>query len=145
LKGSTSVIKHTRSPVWNETISFIDFYPPMWNRVRVHLISRSKLSSRILAEHCIPIEQISIFSETSGKKYLNQCSNFLFFLPSESPPDFGPAFIHMYSDTRVYQGRVLISIRTDILQDISIDKSKFRKVEVVEDESQNIGVINNLV
>ncbi|XP_014369899.2 otoferlin-like [Papilio machaon] len=119
MTGSTSVKKNTYSPVWNEQIVFTDMFPPLCQRIKIQLRDNDPVHPNIIGTHFIDLKTIS----NDGEKG---------FLPT-----FGPAYVYMYGSTRdysiidqhanlnkgmgegvSYRARVLISIRTEIMDSI---------------------------
>jgi hypothetical protein len=52
-------MKDTRSPVWNEELIFYDYYPPLWQGMRVELRDSDLLHSNLIATHLLDLSTIS--------------------------------------------------------------------------------------
>ncbi|KAG7313636.1 hypothetical protein JYU34_000794 [Plutella xylostella] len=119
MTGSTSVKKNCYAPVWNEQIVFTEMFPPLCQRIKIQLRDNHPVHPNIIGTHFIDLKSISCDGEKG-------------FLPT-----FGPAFVYMYGSTREYslldqhsslntgmgegvsyRARVLISIRTEIMDNI---------------------------
>ncbi|XP_052775587.1 otoferlin-like isoform X2 [Mya arenaria] len=115
-KGRTSVKKGAYEPVWNEQLVFSEMFPPLCRRIKIQLRDSHKVNDDIIGTHYIDLAKI----ENEGEKG---------FVPT-----FGPSWVNLYGSTRdyslldehthlndglgegvSYRGRVLVAIRTDIL------------------------------
>ncbi|CAM1319906.1 FER1L6 (predicted) [Pycnogonum litorale] len=114
--GKTSVKKNSYEPVWNEQIVFTEMFPPLCQRIKIQIKDHNSVNQGVIGTHYVDLSAIS----NEGEKG---------FLPT-----LGPCFIHLYGSTRdyslfndnddlndglgegvSYRGRILLSIRTDIL------------------------------
>ncbi|XP_076264991.1 otoferlin-like isoform X1 [Rhynchophorus ferrugineus] len=121
LTGKTSVKKHSYAPVWNEQLVFTEMFPPLCQRIKIQLRDNDPVKPRVIGTHFVDLKTIS----NDGEKG---------FLPT-----FGPSFIHLYGSTRdyslidehsslntglgegvSYRARLLISIRTEISDNIDL-------------------------
>ncbi|XP_035446116.2 otoferlin isoform X5 [Spodoptera frugiperda] len=119
MTGSTSVRKNTYTPVWNEQIVFTEMFPPLCQRIKLQLRDNVPVNPNVIGTHFIDLKTISNDGDRG-------------FLPT-----FGPAYIYMYGSTRdyslldqhaglnmgmgegvSYRGRLLVSIRTEIIDGI---------------------------
>ncbi|KAL4236528.1 C2 domain [Mactra antiquata] len=115
-KGRTSVRKGAYEPVWNEQLVFSEMFPPLCRRIKLQLRDSNKVNDDVIGTHYIDLAKI----ENEGEKG---------FVPT-----FGPSWVNLYGSTRdyslldehthlndglgegvSYRGRVLMSIKTDIL------------------------------
>ncbi|XP_052752524.1 otoferlin-like isoform X2 [Galleria mellonella] len=125
MTGCTSVKKNSYTPVWNEQIVFTEMFPPLCQRIKIQLRDNDPVHPNIIGTHFIDLKTIS----NDGEKG---------FLPT-----FGPAFVHLYGSTRdyslidqhanlnvgmgegvSYRARILISIRTEILDNMECPASE---------------------
>ncbi|XP_075991116.1 otoferlin-like [Anticarsia gemmatalis] len=130
MTGSTSVRKNAYNPVWNEQIVFTEMFPPLCQRIKIQLRDSDPVQPNIIGTHFIDLKSISNDGER-GKGGAG-------FLPT-----FGPAYIYLYGSTRdyslldqhaglnmgmgegvSYRGRILISIRTEIIDSIESPASE---------------------
>ncbi|KAH9636494.1 hypothetical protein HF086_002194 [Spodoptera exigua] len=119
MTGSTSVRKNSYTPVWNEQIVFTEMFPPLCQRIKLQLRDNVPVNPNVIGTHFIDLKTISNDGDRG-------------FLPT-----FGPAYIYMYGSTRdyslldqhaglnmgmgegvSYRGRLLVSIRTEIIDGI---------------------------
>ncbi|XP_050298666.1 otoferlin-like [Anthonomus grandis grandis] len=124
LTGKTSVKKHNYAPVWNEQLVFTEMFPPLCQRVKIQLRDDDPVKPRVIGTHFVDLKTIS----NDGEKG---------FMPT-----FGPSFIHLYGSIRdysiideysnlnsglgegvSYRARLLISIRTEITENIDLTPS----------------------
>ncbi|XP_047477393.1 LOW QUALITY PROTEIN: otoferlin-like [Penaeus chinensis] len=125
LSGRTSVKKNTASPTWNEQIVFTEMFPPLCQRVKIQLRDNDAVNDTVIGTHFLDLTTIS----NDGDKG---------FLPT-----FGPAYVYMYGSTRdgsvmdensalnaglgegiAYRGRVLISVRCQITDQLDVAPSE---------------------
>ncbi|XP_047040376.1 otoferlin-like [Helicoverpa zea] len=124
MTGSTSVRKNSYTPTWNEQIVFTEMFPPLCQRIKIQLRDNDPVHPNVIGTHFIDLKSISNDGERG-------------FLPT-----FGPAYIYMYGSTRdyslldqhaglnmgmgegvSYRGRILISIRTEIIDSLECPAS----------------------
>ncbi|CAB3259049.1 unnamed protein product [Arctia plantaginis] len=125
MTGCTSVRKNVYNPVWNEQIVFTEMFPPLCQRIKIQLRDSDPVHPNTIGTHFIDLKTISNDGERG-------------FLPT-----FGPAYIYLYGSTRdyslldqhaslnmgmgegvSYRGRILISIRTEIIDSIESPASE---------------------
>ncbi|KAL0902706.1 hypothetical protein ABMA27_000522 [Loxostege sticticalis] len=125
MTGCTSVKKNCYTPVWNEQIVFNEMFPPLCQRIKIQLRDNDPVHPNVIGTHFIDLKSISNDGERG-------------FLPT-----FGPAYIYLYGSTRdyslldqhanlnmgmgegvSYRARVLISIRTEIMDTIECPASE---------------------
>ncbi|CAH0402078.1 unnamed protein product [Chilo suppressalis] len=125
MTGCTSVKKNSYTPVWNEQIVFNEMFPPLCQRLKIQLRDNDPVHPNVIGTHFIDLKTISHDGERG-------------FLPT-----FGPAFVYLYGSTRdyslldqhaslnmgmgegvSYRARVLISIRTEITDNIECPASE---------------------
>ncbi|XP_030765645.1 otoferlin-like isoform X2 [Sitophilus oryzae] len=121
LSGKTSVKKHSYAPIWNEQLVFTEMFPPLCQRIKIQLRDDDPVKPTVIGTHFVDLKTIS----NDGEKG---------FLPT-----FGPCFVHLYGSTRdytlidehsslntglgegvSYRARLLISIRTEITDNIDL-------------------------
>ncbi|CAG4962252.1 unnamed protein product [Parnassius apollo] len=117
--GFTSVKKNCYTPMWNEQIVFTEMFPPLCQRIKIQLRDNDPVQPNIIGTHFIDLKTISNDGERG-------------FLPT-----FGPTYVYLYGSTRdyslidqhsnlnkgmgegvSYRARILISIRTEIMDSI---------------------------
>ncbi|RWS11387.1 otoferlin-like protein [Dinothrombium tinctorium] len=124
MKGKTNVCKKTCYPVWNEKISFLEMFPPLFKNVKIQVYDSTTGTDEVIATHILPISKISNNGDDG-------------FLPT-----FGPAFVFLYGAPRdstdddyddlneglqegvAYRGRLLLSISTEIVESVETGKEK---------------------
>ncbi|CAH0716714.1 unnamed protein product, partial [Brenthis ino] len=132
MTGQTSVKKNSYTPVWNEQIVFTEMFPPLCQRIKIQLRDNDPVHPSVIGTHFIDLKTISHDGEKG-------------FLPT-----FGPAYIYLYGSTRdyslldqhanlnmgmgegvSYRARVLVSIRTEIMDSIECPASEVEIEPVV--------------
>ncbi|CAK1588293.1 unnamed protein product [Parnassius mnemosyne] len=125
MTGCTSVMKNCYTPVWNEQIVFTEMFPPLCQRIKIQLRDNDPVHPNVIGTHFIDLKTISNDGERG-------------FLPT-----FGPTYIYLYGSTRdysiidqhsnlntgmgegvSYRARILISIRTEIMDSIECPASE---------------------
>ncbi|XP_071147847.1 otoferlin-like isoform X5 [Mytilus edulis] len=115
--GKTDVQKGFYEPIWNQQIVFTEMFPPLCRRLKIQLRDKNKVNDDVIGTHFLDLAKIS----NEGDKG---------FLPT-----FGPCWINLYGSTRdyslldehthlndglgegvSYRGRLLISMKTEILE-----------------------------
>ncbi|KAK3090409.1 hypothetical protein FSP39_011632 [Pinctada imbricata] len=119
--GKTTVKKGSYEPMWNEQIVFTEMFPPLCRRIKIQLRDSDKVNDVVIGTHFIDISKIS----NDGDKG---------FLPT-----YGPCWVNFYGSTRdysllnehthlndglgegvSYRGRVLLSIRTEVIENLDL-------------------------
>ncbi|XP_068632419.1 otoferlin-like [Battus philenor] len=132
MTGCTSVKKNSYTPVWNEQIVFTEMFPPLCQRIKIQLRDNAPVHPNVIGTHFIDLKSISNDGERG-------------FLPT-----FGPAYVYLYGSTRdysiidqhsnlntgmgegvSYRARVLISIRTEIMDSIDSPASEVEVEPIV--------------
>ncbi|XP_069993363.1 otoferlin-like isoform X1 [Penaeus vannamei] len=140
LSGRTSVKKNTASPTWNEQIVFTEMFPPLCQRVKIQLRDNDAVNDTVIGTHFLDLTTIS----NDGDKG---------FLPT-----FGPAYVYMYGSTRdgsvmdensalnaglgegiAYRGRVLISVRCQITDQLDVAPSEVEVENTLPIQESNYG------
>nr|XP_034839510.1 otoferlin-like [Maniola hyperantus] len=125
MKGCTTVKKNSNTPLWNEQIVFTEMFPPLCQRIKIQLRDDDPVHPNTIGTHFIDLKTISHDGERG-------------FLPT-----FGPSYIFFYGSTRdyslldqhadlnmgmgegvSYRARMLISIRTEIMDTVAIPASQ---------------------
>lgn len=110
----TTVQRNTQNPVWNEQITIAELFPPLCQRVKIQLMTKT-------ATRCGRLDAVKYLSLHSIAN--DQEKGFL--------PTFGPAFIHFYKKDffgDVYVGKVLIALHTQLQHEyLTKPKSFIRK------------------
>lgn len=86
IKGKTSTKKNKYKPVFNEKITFTEFFPPLCKTITIQLKDSDALSDEPIGTHFLDIETIS-----------NKGDSNLGFMPV-----FGPSWVNLYGSTRDY-------------------------------------------
>uniref|UniRef100_T1JBU8 C2 domain-containing protein n=1 Tax=Strigamia maritima TaxID=126957 RepID=T1JBU8_STRMM len=112
------------SVMWNEQVVFTEMFPPLCQRIKIQLRDNDSVNDPVIGTHFIELSKIS----NDGDKG---------FLPT-----FGPAFVYLYGSTRhysifdqhtalndglgegvSYRGRILIAVRTEMLDILDVGTS----------------------
>ncbi|CAH2035369.1 unnamed protein product, partial [Iphiclides podalirius] len=132
MTGCTSIKKNCCTPEWNEQITFSEMFPPLCQRVKIQLRDDDPVHPNVIGTHFIDLKSISNDGERG-------------FLPT-----FGPAYVYLYGSTRdyslidqhsnlnmgmgegvSYRARLLIEIRTEILDNVDCPTSSEVEIDPV--------------
>ncbi|XP_069809267.1 fer-1-like protein 4 [Dendropsophus ebraccatus] len=139
-QGETSVESDTNVPEWNEQISFIELFPPLFRKMKIQILDDAHIGDVALATHFIDLQQISDPSKNAGFN-----------------PTFGPAWVNLYGSPQnytlrdvhkdlneglgegiFYRGRILVAVTLEIFTNNNIQEKKplqavkdaFRKIKI---------------
>ncbi|TSK16233.1 Fer-1-like protein 4 [Bagarius yarrelli] len=114
-QGETSVDSNTKSPVWNEQISFIEQFPPLARRIKVQILDDANIVDVAVATHFLDLQQISNpnrngFNPTFGPSWIN-----LYGSPQNSTlRDIHHDLNEGLSEGIFYRGRLLLSLTVEV-------------------------------
>ncbi|XP_056404371.1 fer-1-like protein 4 [Hyla sarda] len=124
--GETSVESDTNAPEWNEQISFIELFPPLFRKMKIQVLDDAHIGDVALATHFIDLQQISDPSKHAGFN-----------------PTFGPSWVNLYGSPQnytlrdvhkdlneglgegiFYRGRILMAVTLEIFTNNNIQEKK---------------------
>lgn len=111
----TSSVKNSSFPVFNEKLTIIDLFPSLCQRIKVEICHGDKMKKHVHSFRYINLKSISNDKEDG-------------FLPT-----FGPNFLHLhtYNNMDGHVATILIAMRTELEELISLDSRKTTMVEAI--------------